>query len=142
MNNIAPTPRNKIVPSWEILAAWSFRGLIVITAVLHLLQGVWLYALLCLLALGLMSLPPLLARTNQVNIPWEIELLVLWWLVTDMTIGRLMGLYQDSVWYDKVIHLGNSGLLGIVAFLVIYTLKMMGRLAAAQGWWEFKEGIA
>jgi hypothetical protein len=116
------------ISPWEIGAAWILRSLIVFTIVLHMYRGAWLYSLLCLLALILIIIPPVLARTNQVNLPVEIELVVLWWLVADMTLGRLMGLYQTSIWYDKVIHLGNSGLVGLIAFLAIYTLKMLGRL--------------
>lgn len=116
------------VSPWEISVAWVLRSLIVFTIVLHIYHGAWLYSLLCLLALILIMTPSILARTNQVNLPIEIELVVLWWLVADMTFGRLMGLYQNSIWYDKVIHLGNSGLFGLIAFLAIYTLKMTDRL--------------
>lgn len=116
------------ISPWEIKAAWILRSLIFITVIWHFYHGAWLYSLLCLLALILVLVPTLLARSNKVNIPVEIELVALWWLVADMTFGRLMGLYQSSLWYDKVIHLGNSGLFGIIAFLAIYTLKMIGQL--------------
>ncbi|MBN20965.1 MAG: hypothetical protein CL678_06710 [Bdellovibrionaceae bacterium] len=112
----------------EIRIAWILRALISFTILYHLVHGAWLYSILCFFALVLMLTPPLLAKTNQVNVPLELELLVLWWLVTDMTFGRLGGLYSTSVWYDKAIHFGNSGLLGIAAFLSIYALKMIGRI--------------
>jgi len=73
-------------------------------------------------------IPPFLARTNRINLPFEIELFVLLWLVLDMTFGRLLGLYEASIWYDKIIHFGNSGLFGLIAFLAIYTLKMTGKI--------------
>lgn len=115
-------------PSWEIRLAWVLRGLILATAAVHLYQGALLYTLLCLAALTLMVVPPLLARTSRLNIPVEIELFGLWWLVTDMTLGRVLDLYEAVPLYDKVIHFGNSGLLALLSFLAIYALRMTCRL--------------
>lgn len=123
-----PTKNILDISPWEIKTAWVLRSLIILTIVWHTYHGAWLYSLLCLLALVLIIIPPFLAKTNKVNIPVEIELVVLWWLVADMTFGRLLGLYQTSIWYDKIIHLGNSGLFGLIAFLAIYALKMTGQL--------------
>lgn len=120
--------RSELAPLWEVRVAWLLRGLIVLTAGVHLSRGQWLYSLLCLLALALMLVPPLLARSSRVNIPLEIELGVLWWLVTDMTLGRLLALYETLTFYDKIIHFGNSGLFAIIAFLAVYVLKMTCRV--------------
>lgn len=111
-------------PVWEIRAAWLLRALIVLTAAFHISRGDWLYSFLCGVALGLMVVPPLIARSSRLNVPLEIELLVLWWLVTDMTVGRVFDLYEAGILYDKLIHFGNSGLFAIVSFLGVYTLEM------------------
>ncbi|MCT8999900.1 hypothetical protein [Chelativorans intermedius] len=115
-------------PSWEIRLAWVLRFLILATAAFHLYQGAFLYTLLCMAALMMMVAPPLLAHTSRLNIPVEIELFVLWWLVTDMTLGRMLDLYEAILFYDKFLHFGNSGLLAILSFLAIYTLRMTCRL--------------
>ncbi|NDV89355.1 hypothetical protein GTW51_22085 [Aurantimonas aggregata] len=117
-------------PSWEIRLAWVLRFLILATAAFHFYQGALPYTLLCLAALMLIVAPPLLAYTSRQNIPVEIELFVLWWLVTDMTLGRMLDLYEAIPFYDKLIHFGNSGLLAVVSFLTIYTLRMTCRLKA------------
>lgn len=117
-----------VAPIWEIRAAWLLRVLIILTAGFHLVAGEWLYTLLCAIALSLMVAPPLIARTSRLNIPLEIELLVLWWLVTDMTAGRVLDLYEAGILYDKLIHFGNSGLFAIVSFLGVYTLEMTGKI--------------
>lgn len=115
-------------PIWEIRAAWLLRALIVLTALFHISRGEWLYSVLCGVALVLMIIPPLIARSSRLNIPLEIELLVLWWLVTDMTAGRVLALYEAGILYDKLIHFGNSGLFAIVSFLGVYTLEMTGKI--------------
>lgn len=113
---------------WEIRVAWLLRLLIVATAVAHLAQGAFLYALLCLVVIGVLVAPPLLARTSRANLPLELELVALWGAVGDMTLGRLAGLYGGTAWFDKLLHFGNSVLIGILAFLVVYALHLTGRL--------------
>lgn len=113
---------------WEIRAAWLLRLLIVATAAVHLAQGKFLYGLLCVGAIGVLVAPSLLARTSRVNLPVELELVALWGAVGDMTLGRLAGLYGSTAWFDKVLHFGNSVLIGIVAFLIVYALRLTGRL--------------
>lgn len=93
-----------------------------------MLQGKYLYALLCAAVIAVLVAPPLLARTSRANMPVEIELAALWGAVSDMTLGRLAGLYGGTVWFDKVLHFGNSVLVGLLAFLIVYSLQFTGRL--------------
>lgn len=115
---------------WEIRLAWLLRALILLTAILHLVQGAWLYALLCLAAITLVVIPAWMARTSAANLPIEIELILLWWLVSDMTLGRLGALYDSSAWFDKALHLGNSVLVGMLGFLAVYILHFTGKFSA------------
>ncbi len=107
---------------WETRVAWLLRVLIVGTAVGHVLQGKYLYALLCVAVIAVIVAPPLLARTSLANIPVELELAALWGAVSDMTLGRMAGLYTGTIWFDKVLHFGNSLLVGLLAFLIVYAL--------------------
>lgn len=116
------------VHAWEIGLAWLFRLLIVATGTVHVLQGKYTYALLCAGVIALLVAPPLLARTSRANMPVEVELASLWAAVSDMTLGRLAGLYVGTAWFDKVLHFGNSMLIGLLAFLIVYALQFTGRL--------------
>ena len=51
-----------------------------------------------------------------------------WLAVSDMSLGRLAGLYAGTVWFDKVLHFGNSLIVGLLAFLIVYALRFTGRL--------------
>lgn len=117
-----------VAAPWEIRLAWILRALILTTGAFHLLEGAVLYGLLCFGALALILAPSLVVRSARLTIPVEIELFVLWWLVTDMTLGRFLDLYGILPFYDKIIHFGNSGLLAIISFLAIYALKMTCRI--------------
>lgn len=113
---------------WEIAVAWGLRALIVAAAVVHALEGELIYLSMCLTALGLVVVPPLVARSSRLNVPVELELVLLWWLVADMVVGRALHLYETSLWYDKALHLGNSALVGYLAFLFVYAMHVTGRL--------------
>jgi hypothetical protein len=115
-------------PPWEIKLAWLLRTLIAGTALVHVVQGKYLYALLCAVVIAILVVPPLLARTNSANFPVELELAALWGAVGDMTLGRLAGFYPGTIWFDKVLHFGNSMLIGSLAFLIVYGLRFTGRL--------------
>ena len=117
-----------VAAPWEIRLAWLLRALILATGAFHLLEGAVLYGLLCFGALALILAPSFLARSSRLSIPVEIELFVLWWLATDMTLGRFLDLYGTLPFYDKLIHFGNSGLLAIISFLAIYALRMTCRI--------------
>lgn len=119
---------NMTLRPWEVRAAWLLRLLILTTAVAHVLGGEYLYALLCAAVIAVLVVPPLLARTSRANVPIEVELVALWGAVGDMTLGRLIGLYPGTAWFDKALHLGNSVLIGLLAFLVVYALRFTGRL--------------
>lgn len=108
-----------------ITVAWVLRSVVLLTAIFHALGGEVLYLLICLVAIALLLTPAILARTSRANMPIELEILVLWWLVGDMTLGRAARLYEFSLWYDKVLHFGNSILVGLLAFLLVYILHMV-----------------
>lgn len=142
---------------WEQRLAWGLRAAILATAAIHVYFGEYMYVLMCLIAVPVVLTPPLLAQTGKANVPIELELTLLWWIVADMTLGRVAMLYEKWVWFDKLLHFGNSVVLGTVAFLFIYALYMTGRLRTSTlvqglliflvtlglgGFWEIVEYLA
>lgn len=115
-------------PPWEVATAWALRAVIFATLLVHISSGQWLFAGLCILAISILLLGPLLSRSLTAGIPVELELIMLWWLVADMSLGRLANLYEASLWFDKTLHFVNPALLGWFAFTALYTLHAMGRL--------------
>ncbi len=99
------------------------RSAILLTAVAELASGDHLYGVFCVVALVLTLLPAIHARTLDAGIPIELELAVLWLMVTDMTLGNSIGLYRLA-WYDKTLHLSSSMLIATIGFLAIYLLHL------------------
>jgi hypothetical protein len=98
------------------------RAAILVTAIAQMATGDVLYGAFCLLALAITLLPALRAKSLDAGIPLELELALLWLLVTDMTLGNSLGLYRTVSWYDKALHLGSSVLIGAIGFLAVYVL--------------------
>src|ERR1043165_3379346 len=101
----------RLVPRLAILA----------TAIAELVRGDVLYGAFCIVALVLTFVPAIRARRIDAGIPIELELVLLWFMVTDMTLGNALGLYQLT-WYDKALHLSSSILIAMLGFLAIYML--------------------
>lgn len=99
------------------------RVAILATAVAEIVVGDIAYGLFCLAALGLTLIPAIRAHRMDAGVPLEIELVLLWFMVTDMTFGNLLGLYRLT-YYDKVLHVSSSILVALLGFLAIYVFHM------------------
>lgn len=115
-------------PRWERMLAWAMRLAILAMATFHAISGEFLLVGYCLLALGVLLVPPVLARTSGANVPVELEIVLVVLLLTDMILGKGFAFYERIVYWDKVIHLGNSALLGFIGFLLLFVLRSTGRL--------------
>ena len=111
-------------------AKWLVRGLpriaILITAIAEILDGDVLYGTFCLVAFAITLIPAILTRRLDADLPLELELVLLWLMVADMTLGNWLGLYQLR-WYDKVLHVSSSALVTWIGFLAIYVLHLTHR---------------
>jgi hypothetical protein len=74
------------------------------------------------------ALPTVLARASKVQIPPQVELVLLVVVLTDVTLGKLLSLYERLSWFDKGLHLGNSMLIALLGFLFIYVLQVSQRM--------------
>ncbi|CAN5909297.1 hypothetical protein BH11MYX2_BH11MYX2_10080 [soil metagenome] len=102
------------------------RVAILVTAIAEVMQGDVLYGTFCFVALLLTLVPMFHARRADAGIPVALELVLLWFMVADMTLGNWLGLYHLT-WYDKAIHLSDSLLVSTIGFLVIYVLHLTHR---------------
>jgi hypothetical protein len=111
---------------WKNVVTWLLRTAIVLTAVLHLATGDVAYATFGVAGVFVAFVPEIVARTRRARFPFEVELALLVIIVADMTLGRLLGVYELLPWYDKLLHLGSSFLIAMVAFLAVYVLHVIG----------------
>ena len=99
------------------------RAAIFVTAVAEIARGDLAYGAFCLLALVITIIPAIRARRIDAGVPLELELVLLWFMVADMTFGNLLGLYRLP-YFDKALHLSNSIVVAMIGFLAIYVLHL------------------
>jgi hypothetical protein len=108
------------VPTWETAVIWSLRVAVLVTAAIFMTNSQWIFGVFCVIAVFIAMIPTAIARNAKFAWPFEIELVLLWFLLTHLTLGYLLGLYTRVTWFDKTLHFGNSGLIGFVAFFAVY----------------------
>lgn len=121
------------MPAARSLARAALRAALLVTAVVAIVRGDVLYGVYCLAALGITTLLTRLAQRAEVPAPVAIDVVVLVLMVADMTLGNIVGFYFAWPYYDKVLHLGSSVLIGLLGFLAIYIVHITGRIRF-HGW--------
>ena len=107
---------------------YALRIAIFLTAVAGFAKGDPIYGVFCLLGLGLALVPAFLARSPNAAVPFEVEVVLLFLMLMDMTLGNMLGFYVRMPWYDKALHLGNSMLVGGIAFFAVYVAHATHRM--------------
>jgi len=124
-------PVDESVPRWEINLAWGLKAVIILTALAQFARGQFIFGLGALFVAGIASLPARMARNHRVNFPVEIEIPLFLILVVHLTLGLFLDFYNRFDHYDKLLHYGNSVLIGYIGFLVVYAMYFTGRLKSS-----------
>jgi hypothetical protein len=110
---------------WEIVMIWSLRAAILVTGAVFITRGQWIMGGFCAIAVVVAIIPTLAVRTPNLTWPVEVEVALLWLLMSHLVLGNLFDLYDRIVWFDKVLHLGNSVVIGFVAFMAVYAAHVL-----------------
>ena len=122
--NHATQPR---INRWEIVT-WCLRGVIILTVPLLVVTRDLPYAVFGVGGVALACMPALLARSHHAKFPVALELVLLWLIITDLTVGRLGGFYELWPWYDKALHFIDAFLIAMIAFTIVYLFHLIGHL--------------
>lgn len=125
VDNVAP-------PVWAVRIAWVLRLLILIGGISQIYFGNWNAGIMTLLALSLIVLPGFFTRGRIVAMPLEVELLLFVIVFVQFVLGAgESGFYNTIPYSDKIIHFAFPFIVGIIGFLMIYTLFYFGKLDAS-----------
>lgn len=90
--------------------------------------GDYLFAMATVLAIVLSFVPSMVERNYHINLPFELDFLITLALFLHTFLGEVM-LFYERVWlWDKVLHLYGTGVISILAFMIVYTLHYTGKL--------------
>src|SRR3990170_4570785 len=72
---------------------------------------------------SLSLIPSLVERSYRVTLPFELDLLITLSIFLNTFMGEGMNFYQKVRLYDKALHIYGSAVVGLLAFVVVYTLN-------------------
>jgi hypothetical protein len=93
------------------------------SVVVSLILGNWLTAAITTAILGIALAPSMLGRRFSIYIPAEFELLAVLFIFASLFLGEVHSYYERFWWWDALLHLGSGFLLGILGFLLVYTIN-------------------
>jgi hypothetical protein len=110
---------------WEIIAIWCLRAAVLGAGAVFAGKGEWIMGAFCAIAVLVAITPTLVVRTPNLTWPLEVEVALLWLLMCHLLLGTLLHLYDRIGWFDKVLHLGDSVVIGFVAFMAVYAVHVV-----------------
>ncbi|MEO8550941.1 MAG: hypothetical protein ABI678_13240 [Kofleriaceae bacterium] len=104
---------------WEARAIWLLRIAIVASAAVFVVQGELILAACCGLSLAVAIVPTYIVSAARLSTWIDLELVGLWLLATHVVLGIALDLYSRVPWFDKILHLEASGVVGLVVFVSV-----------------------
>ncbi len=89
----------------------------------ELYKGEYLFSILLVFSVILSLIPSLVERSYRVTLPFELDLLITLSIFLNTFMGEGMDFYQKVRLYDKALHVYGSAVVGLLAFVVVYTLN-------------------
>ncbi len=121
------------IPKWEKIFAYILEAIIFATAVLQIMFNNWTVGVLTLLALAAILFPKVMTRKLVIHIPLEVEILLFLMVILQLVVGESLGFYAHIPYYDKLVHYMLPFFVGVVAFLIYYTMYQTGRIKTSTG---------
>lgn len=114
--------------NWRTLSittglSWLMKLLMVLLLPVAIIKGDYLFSLLTVVSIAISLIPSLLERSYRVTLPFEMDLLITLSIFLNTFMGEGLDLYQKVWLYDKALHVYGSAVIGLLAFVVVYTLN-------------------
>lgn len=117
-----------MVRNWRNLSvttglSWFMKLLMVLLLPVELYKGEYLFSILLVFSVVLSLVPSLVQRSYSVTLPFELDLLITLSIFLNTFMGEGLNFYQRIWLYDKALHIYGSAVVGLLAFVVVYTLN-------------------
>lgn len=103
--------------------SWFMKLLMVLLLPVELYKGDYLFSILLVFSVALSLIPSLVERSYKVTLPFELDLLITLSIFLNTFMGEGLDFYQKVWLYDKALHIYGSAVVGLLAFVVVYTLN-------------------
>lgn len=107
-----------------VLAVYLFlRFLVMVTLVLRILARDYESALICVLTLILFTMPSVLERRLQINLPDALEIVIMLFIFAAEILGEIQEFYVLVPHWDTVLHTINGFLFAAIGFCMVNLLN-------------------
>jgi len=103
--------------------SWFMKLLMVLLLPVELYKGDYLFSILLVFSVVLSLIPSLVERSYRVTLPFELDLLITLSIFLNTFMGEGMNFYQKVRLYDKALHIYGTAVVGLLAFVIVYTLN-------------------
>ena len=104
---------------WEARAIWLLRIAIIASAAVFVIEREYVLGALCVVSLAAAIVPTYIVSAARLSTWIDLELVGLWLLATHVVLGIAFDLYSRVPWFDKILHLEASGVVGLVVFVSV-----------------------
>jgi len=94
----------------------------------------WLLTFIATAILILTFIPSFIQRNYKINLPLELELVIVFFIYASLFLGEVSSFYQKFWWWDALLHTGSGILFGFIGFLILYVLYKEKRVSASPIW--------
>src|SRR3990170_4433048 len=114
--------------NWRTLSittglSWLMKLLMVLLLPIAVMKGDYLFSVLTIVSIVISLIPSLLERSYRVTLPFELDLLITLSIFLNTFMGEGLDFYQKVWLWDKALHVYGSAVVGLLAFVVVYTLN-------------------
>jgi len=108
--------------------SWVMKLIMVAMVPYEFYRGGYVFSVLILVAVAASLVPSVVERNYNISLPFELDLLVTLSLFLHTFLGEGLDFY-DKYWiWDKLLHVYGSGVIAIIAFVVVYSLHYTRKL--------------
>jgi len=124
--------KEEYVRPWQLKLGKILEVLIFTSGLYQTFFGEQAIGLLILLTWSLIVFPQFFSRDRIKYIPIEIEILLFFMVLFQFVVGEARDWYTNVPYYDKFVHFMLPMFIGLIGFLIIYTLYLNKKLIATK----------
>jgi hypothetical protein len=121
------------IPTWKRYLRGFLRIIILINGLYQVIFGDVFFGFLALFALTILLIPRFFTRNRICVVPVDIEILFLIVVFFELILADAYSFYTLVPYFDKLMHLLVSFIVGLVGMMIIYTFYALGKLQASTG---------
>ncbi|MFQ5735542.1 MAG: hypothetical protein ACE5GY_01595 [Thermodesulfobacteriota bacterium] len=108
--------------------SWLMKLLMIALLPIELFNGQYLFTLAIVAAVVLSLVPSAVQHNYNITLPFELDLLITLSIFMHTFMGEWLDFYQRLGVWDQILHLYGSAVVGLLAFVTVYTLHYTKRL--------------